>query len=93
MEWFARLYPTVEASAVMIHPARKLGQGASAVTGMRVMDEKGLEKLRKNLKKFTDELTVDNVASNTVEIAKRLGQFELNGEAILNAFSTSVKKQ
>ena len=91
MEWFAGRYPASASVPVMVHPERKLGQGASGVNGMRVIDVKGLEKLRKNLKAFTQQLTDPDIASSASEVAKRLAQFELNSDAFVNAFSGTIK--
>ena len=91
MEWFSGRYPASPAVPVMIHPERKLGQAASSVNGMRVIDVKGLEKLRKNLKAFAQQLTDPDVASSATEVAKRLSQFELSADAFINAFSGTTK--
>lgn len=91
MEWFAKRYPASEAAPVMIHPERKLGQGASSVNGMRVIDGNSLQKLRKNLKDFAQQLTEPDIARSTLEVAKRLAQFELHADAFANAFSGVTK--
>ena len=91
MEWFSGRYPASPAVPVMIHPERKLGQAASSVNGMRVIDVKGLEKLRKNLKAFAQQLTDPDIASSATEVAKRLSQFELSADAFINAFSGTTK--
>ena len=90
-EWFAGRYPASASVPLMIHPERKLGQGASSVNGMRVIDVKGLKKLRKNLKAFAQQLTDPDIASSASEVAKRLAQFELNADAFVNAFSGAIK--
>ena len=91
MAWFADRYPASTAVPVMIHPERKLGQAASSVHGMRVIDVKGLEKLCKNLKAFAQQLTDPDIAGILSEVAKRLAQFELNADAFVNAFSGATK--
>lgn len=91
MEWFAIRYPASRAVPVMIHPERKLGRGTSSVSGMRVIDVRGLENLRKNLKVFAQQITDPDIARNTSEVAKRLAQFELNADAFVNAFSGATK--
>lgn len=91
MEWFAARYPVSASVPVMIHPERKLGQAASSVNSMRIIDVKSLEKLRTNLKAFAQQLTDPDVATSASEVAKRLAQFELNSEAFVNAFSTTIK--
>jgi hypothetical protein len=91
VEWFNALYPASNCVPVMIHPERKLGQGASAVAGMRVIDTGGLEKLRKNIRDFAIQLVDPNVSANASEVAKRLTQFELKGDAFVNAFGKPLK--
>lgn len=91
MEWFAARYLASASVPIMIHPERKLGQGASSVNGMRVIDVKGLEKLRKNLRAFAQQLTDPDIASSAAGVAKRLAQFELNADAFANAFSGTIK--
>lgn len=89
--WFGKRYPASNSVPIMIHPERKLGQGASVVPGMRVVDPQGLEKLRGNLKAFAKQLADPDVASSASEVAKRLAQFELSADTFVNAFSASVK--
>lgn len=91
IDWFRGRYPVSPAMPVMIHPERVLGQGASLVMGMRVIDLAGLEKLRNNLRAFAKQLVDPDVSANASEVAKRLGQFELNADGFVNAFSVGVK--
>lgn len=89
--WFQGRYPASKTLPLMVHPDRVLGQGASLVSGMRVVDPAGLEKLRRNLREFAKQIANPDIAANGVEVAKRLAQFELNADAIANAFSAAVK--
>lgn len=89
--WFSERYPASSSVPIMIHPYTSLGQGASLVGGMRVIDENGLNKLRENLRNFAKQLVDPNVAENVSEVAKRLTQFELNGDAFVGSFSVIVK--
>ena len=91
MEWFGKRYMASTAIPVMVHPERKLGQGASGVVGMRVITPNGLEKLRTNLREFAKQLTHPDTGSSTSEVAKRLAQFELSSDSFVNAFSASLK--
>ncbi len=50
IEWFKKRYPSSVGTPLMIHPEKNMGPAASHVSGMRVIDVKGLEKLRKNLR-------------------------------------------
>ena len=70
---------------------RFLAQGASVVEGMRVIGSRQLDKLRKNIREFAKQMVDANVSRNSTEVAKRLAQFELNGDAIVNAFSVPAK--
>ena len=89
--WFSGRYPASSSVPIIVHPERTLGQGASLVPGMRVIDPAGLEKLRKNLRAFAKQLADPDVAAKVSEVAKRLAQFELNSDAFVNAFSAAVK--
>lgn len=89
--WFGGRYPASTSVPIIVHPERTLGQGASLVNGMRVIDPAGLEKLRKNLRAFAKQLVNPDVVANASEVAKRLAQFELNADAFVNAFSAPVK--
>ncbi len=65
MTWFDAKYPAATGIPVIVHPHRKLGHGATAVSGMRVMTEEELKKLRKALEAFakavSDPDTLNNV--------------------------------
>ena len=90
-DWFAERYPVSASTPIIIHPQHVLGQGASPIDGMRVINMIGLEKLRKNLRNFSKQLVDPDVAENISEVAKRLGQFGLNNDAFVDTFSISVK--
>jgi hypothetical protein len=89
--WFEGRYPASASVPIIVHRERILGQGASLVTGMRVIDPVGLEKLRNNLRAFAKQLANPDVAASASEVAKRLGQFEFNADAFVNAFSAPVQ--
>ena len=89
--WFSARYPASTPVPVIIHNDHTLGQGASVVPGMRVIACPHLEKLRKNLRGFAKQLVNPDVAKNASQVAKRLVQFELSGDAFVNAFSLPVR--
>ena len=89
--WFSGRYPTSPSVPIIIHRDKTLGQGASVVVGMRVIAPTHLEKLRNNLRDFAKQLIDPDVVKNSSEVAKRLGQFEFNADAFVNAFSVPVK--
>lgn len=88
--WFAKRYPASTLVPIIVHKNRTLAQGASAVTGMRVVDPARLQKLRNNLRAFAQQLVDPDVASNATAVAQRLQQFGLNAGAFVNAFSVPV---
>jgi hypothetical protein len=65
MTWFGAKYPAATGTPIIIHPHRKLGDGATAMSGMRVMTEEELNKLGKALEAFAKALgdpdTLNNV--------------------------------
>jgi replicative superfamily II helicase len=89
--WFEGRYPVSKSIPIIFHPERALGQGASLVTGMRVIDPSGLEKLRRNLQTLAKQISNPDVATSASEVAKRLGQFEFNADALVHAYSSPVK--
>lgn len=89
--WFRARYLASTFVPIIIHPERKLGQGATSVPNMRVITSKVLEKLRNNLKAFAKQLTIPDIASSKSEVGKRLTQFELSADAFVNAFTTTTQ--
>lgn len=70
MTWFDKKYPTTVATPLMIHPHRKLGDGATAVSGMRVMQEEDLEKLCKALDSFAKALGDLDTLNNAKKVTE-----------------------
>ena len=90
MEWFTNRYTITSCIPIIVHPQRTLGQGASTVSNMRVIDSVRLEKLRENIRKFSMQLANPDVALSAAEVAERLAHFELSSDAFVNAFSVQV---
>ena len=89
--WFRARYSASAMVPIIVHRDTVLGQGASVVEGMRVIGSRQLDKLRKNIREFAKQMVDANVSRNSTEVAKRLAQFELNGDAIVNAFSVPAR--
>ena len=68
MTWFGAKYPAAAGIPVIIHPHRKLGDGATAVAGMRVMTEEELKKLRKALEAFTKAVSDPDTLNNVKKV-------------------------
>lgn len=90
VEWFKAKYPTSESVPLIIHPTKKLGKGATAVTGMRILLPEDLRKLSDNLVKFSHSLRDPSVRMNPREVANRLQHFQLNSRSIINCYSSSI---
>lgn len=91
MEWFGARYPASQAVPILIHPERTLGQGASIVTGMRVIDRAGLDKICRNLRALAKQLVNPDVSASPLEVGKRLTHFEFSADAVVNAYSAPLK--
>lgn len=60
MNWFRERYdPTAHAVPVMVHRAHRLADDAAAPLGMRVLDERGLDRLRTAVRAFATGLASD----------------------------------
>jgi hypothetical protein len=68
MTWFGAKYPAATCIPVIIHPHRKLGDGATAVSGMRVMTEGELKKLCKALQAFTKAVSDPDTLNNVKKV-------------------------
>jgi hypothetical protein len=68
MSWFNAKYPATDATPVIVHPLYKLGDGATAVSGMRVITDEELKKLRKALEAFAKSLSDPDTLNNTKKV-------------------------
>jgi hypothetical protein len=68
MTWFGSKYPAATGLPVIVHIHRKLGDGATAVSGMRVITEEELKKLRKALEAFAKALGDPDTLNNVKKI-------------------------
>jgi hypothetical protein len=68
MTWFGAKYPAAVAVPVIVHPLRKVGDGATAVSGMRVMAEEELRRLRKALEAFAKALSDPDTLNNVKKV-------------------------
>jgi len=66
--WFDTKYPASGSTPVVVHPLRTIGDGATAVPGMRVMTEEGLNNLRKSLEAFAKALSDPDTVNNLKKI-------------------------
>jgi tetratricopeptide (TPR) repeat protein len=80
MTWFGAKYPSASASPVVIHPLRKLGDGATAVAGMRVMTEEELNKLRKALEACAKALSDPDTLNNIKKVNELVNAHGLGAE-------------
>ena len=91
LAWFSHRYAASSAIPVIIHKHSALGQGASAIEGMRVISPEKLGKLRENLRMFSKQLANPDVSKNVSHVGKRLVQFEFSADTFVNGFSIPVR--
>ena len=86
MTWFTAKYPATKGIPVMIHPHRKLADGATAVSGMRVVTEVELSKLRKSLDAFAKALSDPDVLNNVKKVNELINSHGF-GEEFLSRYT------
>jgi hypothetical protein len=82
MTWFNAKYPATAATPVVVHPLRTLGDGATAVSGMRVMTEEELNKLRKALEAFVKALSDPDMLNNVKKLNELINVHGFGGEFV-----------
>jgi tetratricopeptide (TPR) repeat protein len=90
VSWFQRKYPGSSYYPVIIHPLNTLGTGASAIDGMRCINDNKLKELRTALKSFSKELMNPDVNSSLQEIHKRLIQYKFSSDQFINAYTVPI---
>jgi replicative superfamily II helicase len=80
MTWFNAKYPAAAATPVIVHPLRTLGDGATAVSGMRVMTEEELNKLCKELEAFAKALSDPDTLNNLKKVNELINAQGLGAE-------------
>jgi hypothetical protein len=80
MTWFGTKYPAATGTPVIVHPHRKLGDGATAVSGMRVMTEEELKKLRKAIEAFAKTLSDPDTLNNVKKVKELINTHGFGAE-------------
>lgn len=82
MNWFRERYdPTARAIPVMVHPAHRLADDAAAPLGMKVLDERGLGRLRSAVLSFAAGLASDRW-DQAASIDRHLAGHELHASEL-----------
>ena len=90
--WFAENYSGATATKIMIIPTNALGLGAGFNEEVKIMSEKELKKLRKNVRAFFGEfrnLNLDDLSEEHVQ--SLINQHELSNDDILTQYSRPVR--
>jgi hypothetical protein len=80
MTWFGAKYPAATGTPLIVHPHRKLGDGATAVSGMRVMTEEELKKLRKAMEAFAKALSDPDTLNNVKKVNELVNTYGFGAE-------------
>jgi hypothetical protein len=88
MTWFSAKYPAASGTPVIVHPHRKLGDGASAVSQMRVMTEEGLKKLRQALEAFAKGLCDPDTLNNAKKVSELINVHGFGTEFLMRYTTT-----
>jgi hypothetical protein len=91
VSWFNDRYLGAQIIPVMVHPSRLIGEGASPVAGMRVIEADKLERIRTKLRALAGQLANPSIASNAVEVAARLAQNHFHGNGFIDVFTLEAK--
>jgi hypothetical protein len=86
MTWFHAKYPAATGTPVIVHPHPRLGDGATPVSGMRVMTEEELKNLRKAIEAFAKAVS-DPDTLNNVKKVKELISSHGFGKEFLTRFT------
>ena len=90
--WFREQYGEATESIPLIwHPYRNLGQGGTAVAGMRVITTEKLNQLKKALYDFSREITDDSSIEDIEKIKKSLVSHCFTDALFLDTYSVSPK--
>lgn len=90
--WFEKQYgEETDFNPVMWHPFRKLGQGGTTVSNMRVVTAEKLDKLKKALYDFSREITDDSSIEDIEKIKQSLVSHGFTDALFLDRFTVSPK--
>ena len=89
MSWFNAKYPAATGTPIIIHPHRKLGDGATAVSGMRVMTEEELKKLRKALEAFAKALGDPDTLNDVKKVKELVATYGFGAEFLVRYTKTA----
>ncbi len=91
MTWFSEKYPAANATAIIIHPHRILGEGATAIPGMRVITEEKLKDLRVTLAAFAQSLGDEETLNKVQRVSELIAIQGLNPSEFLKRFTSGIK--
>lgn len=91
LDWFQGWYLNSEGIPLLFHPSSKLHRAASRIAGMRVVDDKRLEKLRRNIKSFAKNISDHAISRDVQATSVRLNELKLNSAVFVDEYSVSAK--
>lgn len=90
--WFQKVYPAVQATCIMVTPAKKLANAAALLQPMTVLNPNGLDNLKKNVRSLFNEFERLNFQDlSKGEVSKLLETHMLGSSHILSSYAGPVK--
>lgn len=89
--WFSAKYPAAEHVPVIIHPLRVIGDTATPVSGMRIITEPQLAKLRKAIGAFAKSLCDLDTLNNTAKVKELIDAHGFNSNEFVNRYTVGPK--
>jgi hypothetical protein len=89
LTWFANRYGSETVAPVIIHPLDYIGPKATPPKGLRVIDAKRLELLRKAFVSFVKAIAVEGVLADEVKIKEALHAHKLSESLMVQTYTIS----
>jgi len=85
--WFESKYPATDGVPVIVHPQRSIGDGATAVSNMRVITEERLKKLRQALAEFAKSLSDPDILNSAKKVNELIAMHGFDAASFLQRYS------
>lgn len=90
--WFTKIYPGVKSQCVMIIPPKKLSKSAALLMPVFVLHERGLDKLKRNVRSFFKEFMPQDFQNlSEKNVGEALAKHELAVENIVASYTVPVQ--
>lgn len=87
MDWFRQQYANSEATPLLIHPQERFDSHAAIPPGCRVITTKGLDRLRRSVRAFAQDLAAEDAFRDPTRVASLLECHRLSAARFICCFS------